>query len=190
MRALFVVMLASSVLFPLGCNQSFQQSGNVAVVDLDQVAATLGRTELIKSAIEQRKDELNRKVSGAKTSYENQLRATAAKLGEEPSDEQKQQLVKMQQQANKQLTQYAQQAKGNLQQHRAQLLQQFRDEARTVAQQVAKEKGLSMVVTKNDSFVLAYDDAADITREVAQRMRPTGSTTNRVATPPLGQSGW
>lgn len=173
-------------LFITGCNQSTEQTGRVAIVDLDSVAAQLGRETAIVKSIKEREASLNQQVAGAKSNYENQLRTTKAKLGEEPTQEQAQQFAKLQQQANQKFKQVTQQAQKNLKQHRAHLLQQFREEAKSVAQQVARERGFSLVVTKNDSIVLAFDETADITSAVAQRMQALSHTARM---PALGNSG-
>jgi Skp family chaperone for outer membrane proteins len=171
MRTYTLMVLATSVLFTVGCNRSAEQSGSVAIVDLDQVAAQLGSDARILAAVKGHETTLNQQLAAAKASYENQLRATQKNFGSQPSPEQTQQLNRLKQQANQQLKQVAQQAKGNLQQHRAQLLLQFRDEAKQAARQVAHEQNLSMVVTKNDAVVLVYNEAVDITSEVTERMQ-------------------
>ena len=190
MRAFLLSSLAVSCLFFTGCNEFSQQSGLVAVVDLDQVALDVGRAEAIKAAVDQREATLNRQLAGAKASYETQLQEAKNKLGEQPTQEQQLQFTKLKQQASKQLTQIAQKAKNNLGQHQAKLRLRFRDEAKAVARQVAKEKGLSIVVTKNESVVLVYDDAADITSEVSQRLQALSNPTPQAPAASLGQSGW
>ena len=94
-----------------------------------------------------------------------------SQVGENPSQEQKQQLLERQKQANIQLKQAAQQAKQKHEQFRKNLQLQFHEEAKQAIQQVAHEQGLSLVVKKNDSVVLLYDDTVDITAEVTQTMQ-------------------
>ena len=184
MRGALQTLTVVALLVCIGCNQNSNEAGRVAVVDLDAVAAQLGRETAIVSAIKEREAALSRQVAGAKSGYEDQLRATKAKLGKEPTKEQAQQFAKLQQQANLKLKQVATQAQNHLKQHRTNLVQQFREEAKSVAQQVARERGFSMVVTKNDSIILAFDATADITTAVAQRMQAVAHT----AKLPLQQS--
>ena len=54
-----------------------------------------------------------------------------------------------------------------------------------IAQEVAKEKGLNVVITKNDTL-FSYESAVDITDEVAKRMRKTAGT--RTAQQPAASS--
>ena len=171
MRFSILSLLAVSTLVLVGCNQSSSPTSDIAVVDLNEVAKNLGSDIQIIAAVEERKENLNRQLRGAKTNYESQLRSTKNELGKELTAEQTQQLLKLKKQANQQLLQVAQQAKANLDQHRVQLTLEFKKEAKKVVEEVAEEKGLSLVVTKNDSVVLLYDDAVDITSEVTDRMR-------------------
>ena len=173
-------MLAISLFVSGGCGRSTEQPSGVAVVDLDQVLVQLGTGAKILAAIKEREANLNQQLASAKATYENQLRATQAKLNAQPTQEKNQQLAILKQQANKQLKQVALQAKGNLEQHRAQLLIQFRDEAKQAARQVAYDQNLSIVITKNDAVVLVYNEAVDITSEVAQRMQSIGEHSEQI----------
>ena len=50
------------------------------------------------------------------------------------------------------------------------MINRFREEVKSVARKVASDKGLSIVVTKNDSVIFAYDSTVDITNEVADQL--------------------
>ena len=184
---LSTLTLMSILLCPfLGCNQS--QEPSVAVVDLDAVAEALGRDDAISAALKAHGSNLNQQVAGVKKSLENQLLAEQTKLGQEPADDGTKQLVNLQRQAELKFNQVTQQARGHLQQFRADLVLKFRAEAQEVARQIAHEKGHSLVMTKNDSVVLVYDEAVDITQAVTERMRDT-STPSRfnTAAQPAGE---
>jgi Skp family chaperone for outer membrane proteins len=64
------------------------------------------------------------------------------------------------------LTKVKQQAQQDLQKHRAELVAQFRDEIRPIARRVAQSRGLSVIVTKNDSVLYDFAPSADITEAV------------------------
>ena len=74
-------------------------------------------------------------------------------------------------QASANLNQVQQKAKNDLSQHGAQLVQQFRDEVKPIARQVASEKGLSIIVTRNETVVFDFTSAVDITEDVVRKMR-------------------
>ncbi|HEX6962563.1 MAG TPA: OmpH family outer membrane protein, partial [Lacipirellula sp.] len=59
-----------------------------------------------------------------------------------------------------------QQAELDLQRHRVQLIAQFREEIKPAARRVAQARGLSVIVTKNDSFLYDFSQSVDITDAV------------------------
>ncbi len=144
--------------------------GAVAVIDLNAIARRLGFDKQMAGAIKQRETSLNQQLVTTKASYEKQLVEKQRGFGPTPTREQAQLLVNMQQQAEASLSQVRQQARNDLTNHTAQLAQHFRGEVRPIAREVAREKGLSVVVTKNDSVLLDYDTAVDITEAVIERV--------------------
>lgn len=171
MRHSIHAIAALSCLIFSGCGQFSDSSSQVAVVDLDKAADNLGRNQTFQQSVKAHEQNLNQQLAKAQASYKEQLLAMKSQLGENPTDEQKQQLLERQKQANLQLKQAAQKAKQNLEQYRKNLQVKFHEEAKLAVQQVAHEQGLSLVVKKNDSVVLLYDDAVDITGEVTQQMQ-------------------
>ncbi len=145
-------------------------AGTVAVIDLDAVARQLGRDKQIGGAIQQRQASLNEQLATVKASYEQEIAEKQRQIASLPSPEQSESLANIQRKAGTNLNEIRRRAQQNLNTHRLQLVNSFREEVRPFAQQVAREKGLSVIVTKNDSVVFDYDAAADITVEVAERM--------------------
>jgi Skp family chaperone for outer membrane proteins len=163
--------------------------GTVAVIDLDAVARQIGGDIQMANSIKQRETSLNQQLQSVQTSFQKQIGDKRDELGGEPTEEETQQFALLQRQANTNLNQIRTQAQNDLNRHRLQLVARFREEARPVARAVAAEKGLSIVVTKNDSVVFTYQSAVDITDEVAARMlvrRPATviQPTEEVAQPP------
>jgi len=107
---------------------------------------------------------------------------------EEELKKQQAELQLVDRQLGAQLNQASAEAQQNLNAGKRRLIHQFREEVRPVAQSVASELGLSMVVTKNDSVVFAFSSAVDITDRVAERMRgsitdePSAETAHRPST--------
>ena len=62
---------------------------------------------------------------------------------------------------------------------RAQLIKQFREEVRPIAEQVAKDKGASVVLLTNDN-VLWYDPTVDITDGVIAQIITAGDSERAV----------
>jgi Skp family chaperone for outer membrane proteins len=100
----------------------------------------------------------------------NQLEEVRKGLGEAPTQDEAKNFIRLQQTANLKFNQLKQEADAQLGQHRQRLIDDFRKDAKPIAEKVAKTRGFSTVVTKNDSFVFAYDEGVDITSEVIQLM--------------------
>jgi len=64
-----------------------------------------------------------------------------------------------------------------------QLVNQFRDRIKPAARRVAQERGLSVIVTKNDGFVFDYVSTADITDAVVDELLATAPATTAPAAP-------
>ena len=146
------------------------RAGAVAVIDLDTVAHHVGRDAEMADLLKQREAALNEQLQAAQLAYQEQISEQRASLGDDPTNEQLHQLAQMQRQANLNLNQARVQAENDLQRHRSQLVSRFRDEVKPVARVVAAERGLSIIVTKNDTVVFTYDTTADITAEVIEAM--------------------
>lgn len=145
--------------------------GAVAVIDLNTVARRLGFDKQLVAAVQQRETSLNQQLATVKASYEQQIGERQRGFGSTPTPQQAQWLADMQKQAGAGLNHVRQKAKQDLTSHGAQLAQQFRDQVRPIAREVAREKGLSVIVTKNDSILFDYDAAVDITDAVVQRIQ-------------------
>ena len=157
---------------PASANRPAQNVlGAVAVIDLDAVAQKLGRDKAMSEAIQQHQAALNQQLANIKVSYEKEISQKQNEFGQSPSQEQVQLLSTMGRQASANLNQVQQKAKNDLSQHGAQLVQQFRDEVKPIARQVASEKGLSIIVTRNDTVVFDFTAPVDITEDVIRKMR-------------------
>lgn len=173
----FVVCL-TGVLCCVGCggfsgggSASSASSGGIAVVDLDLVAKTLNRTEVIAASLQSKKSDLDRQLQQVQGQLRDELLKKKEELGEEPTDDQKKEFVLMDRKAGAVLTQAGRQAQAILDKTRRDFVAEFRNEIRPVAQQVAAAKGLSVVIPKNEGFLLAIDPGVDITDEVIKALQ-------------------
>lgn len=144
-------------------------SGGVAIVDLEQVAKRLGRQEVMNKELQQRQQQITAELAKLEQQAQQQLEQAAAQLGPEPTPEQQQQLQQLRTQLLQKINQARLQAQNMLQQARVELVGTFREEVRPVAQKVATERGLSIVLVR-DQQVLSYEPAADITDQVVDRL--------------------
>lgn len=157
---------------------SAASKGGIAVIDLDVVAKSIGRTQEINETWQVRKNALDQALQKLQASFNEQLAAKKTEFGEEPTEEQMKQLAAMQREATNKLVQAGRKAQADLDQYRQQMIANFRAEVRPFAQQVASDKGLGVVIPKNEGFLLSIDPAVDITADVissyaAKRPSPT-----------------
>ncbi|MBC8871292.1 MAG: OmpH family outer membrane protein [Planctomycetes bacterium] len=193
-NTLFVSLV---VAFLVGCDRQdvkpAASTGGVAVIDLDAVAAKLGRDLQMSNAAKQQADLLNEQLQQYQVTLRGQYDQKKNEFGaarletQEKLQKQQAELQLIDRQLGTQLNQARAKAQQNLNASKLRLIQQFREEVKPVAQSVATELGLSTVVTKNDSVVFAYASAVDITDRVAERMRggiasqPSAETAHRTS---------
>ncbi len=170
----FVAPLA--LLAVAGCGQGAggpqaSGSGAVAVIDLDEIARRLGSDRKIAGSIAQTQNALSQQLVDLAKSYNAQIAEQKNKLAAEEGQQADEVTVaSWQKQASANLNQVKQRAEVALANHRLQLLQQFRDQIKPAARRVAQQRGLNVIVTKNDSVVFDFTSAADITDAVVDEL--------------------
>lgn len=143
---------------------------NAAVVDLDAVAKAIGKDEEISEQIDAAVQQINERLVEAAQQMQQQLQEEREALGDDPDEEQVARLRQMALQARQNVQNNRTLAELRRDEVRKELIQQFREEARPVAERVAKERGANVVLLANDN-VLWYEAAADITGAVITEMR-------------------
>ncbi|MFN0051221.1 MAG: OmpH family outer membrane protein [Planctomycetales bacterium] len=162
-----------------GCNKpgaqdpaaaSSKAMGGVGVVDLVSVAKQLGRDLEIDRQVEERTTALNKQLSTLQKSLNRLYDERRAGYGEEPTEEERQQLAAMQTRMENQLLESRRKAENELAIFKQQLSDQCREQTKPVLKEVAAARGLSIVIPKNEGLLLSIDPAVEITDEVAQQM--------------------
>jgi Skp family chaperone for outer membrane proteins len=185
-RAAVLAMLAATAIAG-GCGQrgddrQASAPGAVAVIDLDEIARRLGSDKQIASAINQRHSALSQQLLTLAKSYNEQIEAEKAKLAAANDQESEVTVASWQQQATAKLNEVKQQAAADLEKTRLALFDEFRDHIKPAARRVAQARGLSVIVTKNESVVFDYVSTADITDGVVDELMASASTTEGKAT--------
>ena len=173
LKGSLLAAVAAGVLMSVGCGfqpgsaeTAASSKGGLAVIDLDVVAKSIGRTQEINESWKVRKNALDQALQKLQLSFNEQLSAKKAEAGETPTEEQQKQLAGMQRDASNKLVQAGRKAQADLEQFRQQMVAQFRAEIRPFAQEVASSRGLAIVIPKNEGFLLSIDPAVDITADV------------------------
>ncbi len=141
-------------------------------VDLNVIARALGRDDEINKKLEEARLNLNSQLKEIGTSLETQLQDKKSEIEASGKDqtETSEALQKLALQAQIQLKQSQQLAEQKATLFRSQLLNAFRQEVKTVAQQIAKKRGALTVITATPEYIW-YDSRIDITDEVIGVMR-------------------
>ncbi|MFK5924522.1 MAG: OmpH family outer membrane protein [Verrucomicrobiota bacterium] len=165
------LLIGALALSCLSSTAAFAQQGGVAVVDVDAVAREIGADKEVLGALKQAQDNLNSKLKEAQATMQKQFNDAVAKAGgDKATPQQKQQLAQFNQQLQNQFSQYKGQAQVALNREQAKRVIAFRDQVRPVAMEVAKAKGLSVVLQKSDQ-ILGFQESVDITKAVAAKLK-------------------
>ncbi len=184
MRALCTVLLCVITLFFVGCGtdsllgvntsggaKGGQAARGVAVIDIDTVAKQVGRFDAISQQVSEKTKSLNSELAQEQLEYRNEVQEAERALSAGATDEQVARVTQLKRARATMLLRSRKQAQANLSKFRAEQIQSFREEVKPIAQQVASARGLSLVVSKNDSVVFSYEPTIDITSDVIARMQ-------------------
>ena len=176
-RCSIVALLLAPCLL-IGCGRTpGAPGGNVAVVDLDKIAAELGLSQQWNSALSAKQTNVNQQLNGFQQKLNEQLQkkrsavVTANGADTPLTDEDKLQLVNYQQELSDKLREAQTKARQHLNDQRSKIIRDFRKQAEQISTQVALQKGYDVVLTKNDTVVLTFSPAADITPDVTRLMQ-------------------
>lgn len=167
-RAALLVVAWGLCSFACGCG-SDDVSGKIAVVDLDEIARQMGRDEKLRTALRQKEAELNRRLADLQRSLNAQYQQQYGFQSAESRNRMNAQLGQAQADARKELAEYKQS-----------LIAEFRSEVAPIAREIAAERGLGVVVPKNDNFLLTFEPGVDITPQVAERLKGSAPETQTV----------
>ena len=169
-----MIVTSISFLFTFtGCERYSASSehlvaGGAAVIDLDEVARRIGSDRAITQSITQRQSSLKQQLQQMAESYRSQI--SERKRLEASQSQTEVSLATWEQQASASLAKAKGQAKADLANHRTELVRQFREAVKPAARKIANQKGLALIVTKNDAVIFDYSQTADITSEVVQEL--------------------
>jgi len=174
MKFIFTPLLLAALLIGLltGCNSltSGNKQNDSVYLDLGVIARALGRDELIEQRQKVALDQLNTQLLQISEDLNKQLEEEKLKLGKKPGEAEKQQFNVVATNANKQLQQSQLLAKQKLITFKQQLIRDFKNEVKSAAQPIAKNRG-AISVTIIDNNILWFDPSADITDEVIATLR-------------------
>jgi Skp family chaperone for outer membrane proteins len=145
--------------------------GGVAVVDLDRVAKELGRDVQMANDLKSNQTALLNELATIQKDANEELKKMQSELGEDAPAEELQKLKQTADVAQQRFNQLQKTADVKLGQRRDFLVANFRQQARPIVYQVAKDHGAKAVVT--ETVLYAFDETIDITDAVIAKMRST-----------------
>jgi len=148
-------------------------TGGVAVMDLEAIAAATGQDEIISQRVQEATAGLSAQLEQVVTELQAGLEEERAKIGENPTAEQQQSLAMLAQQAQQQFAQTEGMARQRANDFRAAMIQQFVDQVRPIAAEIATNKGAEAILTES-SAVFWHDSNVDITDDVIAEVRARG----------------
>jgi len=175
-RLIFTGLVLSAAIGFVGCGQgaapvaSSPSGAGVAIIDLDEVASRLGQDVKMAEEIKARENMLNKQLMALEKSLQQQVDVKQKELGENATDEQKQQLLQMAQQANMQMKNAQMKVSKDLAQHRSDVINRFRASTKPHAEKAARAKGMGIVVTRNENVIFTHLPGVEITDDVVAQM--------------------
>ena len=159
------------------------QSGGVAVLDIDAVARQLGVEEKVRVDLLKMQNNLNQELQKTQAALQNQMVGVERAAGENPSEEQRRQIIATNQQLNSEFNRLKGQAQNTLAQERVRMINEFRIKLEPIALDAAKAKGLDVVLMKITPPVFAYAAQVDITEATTKLAEEAGMRVEASATP-------
>ena len=153
-----------------GCTEQSQSAGGkasaeVAVLDLDRVAASIGWKERFDELIQSKEEELQADLAQVRNRFRQDIQAKAADYGENPSDQEKQELQNMVSKAERAFQDATANAQRQRNRYRSSMVNRFREAVKPYAKAVASEQGFTMVLLEADPLYY-FQSRIDITEAV------------------------
>lgn len=150
------------------------QSGGVAILDIDAVARELGVEEKVRVDLLGMQNALNQELQKTQGALQNQMTGVERAAGQNPTEEQRRQIVATNQQLNSEFNRLKTQAQNTLASERVRLINEFRIKLEPIALEAAKSKNLDVVLMKVTPPVFAFSNAVDITEKTTELARKAG----------------
>ncbi|MDF1656030.1 MAG: OmpH family outer membrane protein [Verrucomicrobiales bacterium] len=166
-------ILATFTTILLLCSASAQKGG-VAVLDIDAVARHLGVEEKVQVDLIEMQNQLNEDLKKTQAQLQSQMTGLEQSAGENPTEEQRRQILASNQQLNAEFNRLKAQAQQTLAQERARLISEFRIQIEPIALKAAEEKDLDVVLMKVTPPFIASVAEVDITELTAKMAEEAG----------------
>ena len=168
---LTILMIGMSLI--AACNQQVP-SNSIGILDLGKISDETGNAEKIKSELQKIKTRLQQDLQSVQMNLQKNFQENQTKIGKTPTDEQRAQLGKMLAEAQQKLKMAQSSAATELKNKQEELVIQLRDTVRPVANKIAQQRGMSIIMIRNDNLILGFDKKADITDAIIAELKKVG----------------
>lgn len=158
-----------------GCDRN--DSGRVAVIDLDKIASVLGRDKVIAERVQVFATEQESKLTQLRDMLRANLEQEQEKLGEKPAREEQAKLNQLAQNSEITLRQEVGKVEEAAGQLRISLVMDFKKEVEPVARKIAAQRGMGVIMIKQNAM-LYIAPASEITRDVVDALQKMNLTAN------------
>jgi len=162
------------------------QDGGVAILDIDEVARRLGVEEKVRMDLLSFQDDLNQRLQQEQGVLQNQMIRVERAAGENPTEDQRREILAANQQLNAEFNQVRAQAESLLAEERIRLINEFRISLEPVAMRAAEAKGLKVVLMKVTPPIFTYASEVDITDATTELAIEAGLNVDPPAAPAEG----
>lgn len=141
---------------------------SIAVIDVNDVAARVGVLDDINLRVRQKELEAKAQFTALQTNFAREYASAQQQIGPEPTEQDQAQLYALQQRHMQELNTQWHVLQNEVVDLHNELKKDFLDSVRAVALAVAKNNGMTTVLTTSQVF--SMDEQADITADVADLM--------------------
>lgn len=159
------------------------QEGGVAILDIDEVASRLGVEDKVRMDLLSIQNQLNQELQQSQAALQNQMIGVERAAGDNPTEEQRRNILATNQQLNAEFNRLRGQAEGVLAEERIRLINEFRIALEPIAMQAAEAKGLQIVLMKVTPPIFTYSAEVDITDATTELAIAAGMTVEVEAAP-------
>ena len=152
------------------------KAGNVAVIDLDAVARELNMLQYLEATLQIKKDEAKLELISTQSQIRGELEKAKTNLEEAPSLELKKEFIVKSLNLKAAYQSEKQKKQREIRSQQLKLIEEFHQQLKPIALKVAREKGCSVVLTNTAPPFFAFQETADITKEVVTAAKQQGLT--------------
>lgn len=164
-----LLAVALTLCSPLAFAQS--ESG-VAVLDIDRAAKELGVEAHVKAELAKMSESLEADLAAKQEALKSQHDGMLKMVGEDPTPEQRMQLINGQRQLESEFSNTRREALEKLSERKRELVSEFQDQLKPLAQAEAEANGFDVVILKKTTF--SYSPSVDVTEGTMKRARDAG----------------